>query len=121
MLDRLLTRIQLIKQTIVSKNEENKCTFCAGNNEELLHLLFHCNFFFAVSQQIQVWTDSVGLDEADSIDHFLKCYKLWIRKIEKNKLYDNVMVWCLWRTRNDCIFKYEKCVISDVVFSDELL
>lgn len=84
-MDRLLTRTQLIKRTIIPNNEVNKCTFCAGNNEELLHLLFHCNFFFAVSQQIQVWTDSVGLDEADSIDHFLKCYKLWIGKVEKNK------------------------------------
>lgn len=45
MLDRLPTRVQLIKRAIIPNSANNKCTFCSVEDRSLIHLFFFYHFY----------------------------------------------------------------------------
>lgn len=81
LLDRLSTRVHLIKRSIILNSKANLCIFCAADDEDIYHVMFQCSFFVSVWQQVHSWIDMVSMVGLDQIDHFLKTYNSLKRKM----------------------------------------
>jgi len=55
MLDRIPTKINLAKRSLIGEDESKRCVFCKGGDESVIHLFLHCEWVSKVWREVMQW------------------------------------------------------------------
>lgn len=114
---RLPTRDMLLSRGVLNANSNISCVFCSRESEDTNHLFFSCDFSYHVWMTINRWTGAMGLMQNSGYNHFLQFAD--VLKGKKHRRGRHIIwmavVWVLWLTRNDVIFKQQQVDLIDVV------
>jgi hypothetical protein len=108
LLERLPTRSALNHRGILHHSQDLSCAFCSQQAEDIDHLFFICSFSKSVWVQISNWVGKNILTGAECWNNFMMFGKLISSKKgggHVNRLIWLATTWCLWKHRNQVIFK----------------
>ena len=110
LLERLNTKSMLVKKTIIS-NQENFCSFCTQQEEDIDHLLLNCQVSWTI------WCH-IALDfgvQVSRHQRFRGFYEWWMSKTLPNRTHKKLFMlaffataWSLWLKRNKMIFEQQE-------------
>ncbi|CAI8590011.1 unnamed protein product [Vicia faba] len=86
MLNRLSSKDQLAKRSIIVSDQDKVCVFCSADFEDLEHLFFKCSFFKRVWDSIYMWLNLQNLEEAVGSNHLDQFVRALGGKIRKKKI-----------------------------------
>ncbi|CAJ2673626.1 unnamed protein product [Trifolium pratense] len=114
LLDKLPTRANLASKGILSSPHDLPCVFCFQVAEDCNHLFFSCNKVTELWRQVCLWLGcDYNLQEV-GCKHFLS-FGLIIKSKKGKKVRHLIWLattWCLWRTRNNILFRGDKADFS---------
>jgi hypothetical protein len=108
LLDKLPTRSALNHRGILLNTIDLSCAFCSLNIEDSGHLFFSCNFSRGIWALISNWIGKgipVGVDGCYNFLIFGDLVGLKKGGGRVSRLIWMATTWCLWRHRNNVIFK----------------
>ncbi|XP_028052094.1 uncharacterized protein LOC114256638 [Camellia sinensis] len=106
----------MLRIGILDPSASISCTFCGFESESATHVLLHCPFSWQIwSSIIQDWGLSWCIQ--DSVDGLLQ----WWMSVNFNhfdrliwRAIPLIVLWSLWKCRNECIFEEAQPNISDL-------
>lgn len=69
-LDRIPTKVNLLKRGVNLSIEEQRCVFCNSALEDSEHLFLSCSFSMVVWGKVYGWLGVLGVQPSNIIDHF---------------------------------------------------
>ncbi|CAJ2661771.1 unnamed protein product [Trifolium pratense] len=116
LLDKLPTRAALASKGILSNYHDLPCVFCFQAVEDINHLFFSCYKVLDVWRQVYSW---MGFDPNCLVvgwKHFLTFGSLVKSKkgMKVKHLVWLATTWCLWRMRNNILFRGDVADFSGV-------
>jgi hypothetical protein len=118
-IDKIPSRVNLAHRGIIKPPESKDCAFCRGMEETSQHLFLHCNFASGVWYAIFNWLGFAYISPPN-ISISLACMAgMGVSKRRKKGLLLlwQVVLWWLWRARNDRIFSNKEVSVLEVVES----
>ncbi|CAJ2637160.1 unnamed protein product [Trifolium pratense] len=114
LLEKLPTRDALASKGIITNPHETCCVFCFRHVEDCSHIFYHCKFSQLVWSAIFKWLGcSITIGE-EGLNHFFKCGDL-VKGHRVRHLIWLTTNWCLWRLRNNIIFRGEVADVSKLI------
>ncbi|CAJ2678610.1 unnamed protein product [Trifolium pratense] len=114
LLEKLPTRDALASKGIITNPHETCCVFCFRHVEDCCHIFYHCKFSQVVWSAIFKWLGcSITIGE-EGLNHFFKCGDL-VKGHRVRHLIWLTTNWCLWRLRNNIIFRGEVADVSKLI------
>ncbi|PNX96622.1 hypothetical protein L195_g019832, partial [Trifolium pratense] len=115
LLRRLPTRVNLAKRGIVGNDVDSFCVLCPLNLECEEHLFGGCAFAESLWSKVFTWFGWVGAVPRDPLKIF---QKFSVGRGNGKRLKGllavwHVVVWAIWRTRNDVIFNSKVPVMDE--------
>ncbi|MFS8018660.1 putative RNA-directed DNA polymerase [Helianthus anomalus] len=113
--DRLPTRVALAARNIVIS--DSRCLLCGDFDETIEHLFVSCHFAQSVWLVVAQWCKAPPVI-AFSLKDILDAHMLVRGNAKKKKVYNaisQVVIWCLWRMRNEALFRQAIPCVSKVV------
>ncbi|XP_045831367.1 uncharacterized protein LOC123922713 [Trifolium pratense] len=112
--EKLPTRDALASKGIITNPHEICCVFCFRHVEDCCHIFYHCKFSQVVWSAIFKWLGcSITIGE-EGLNHFVKCGDL-VKGHRVRHLIWLTTNWCLWRLRNNIIFRGEVADVSKLI------
>jgi hypothetical protein len=120
LLEKLPTREALFDKGIIINSTDKNCAFCSNHGESIAHVFIHCNLSTNVWRRIFIWM-GLNFNNSNSVqEHFLifgdliksKATKVNIKHCHTNWL---ATMWCLWRARNNIVFREDRVTIDSLV------
>jgi hypothetical protein len=117
LLDRIPTRTNLEIRNCLPLGIGNNCVWCAGVAESSSHLFLHCDMARNIWLNLMVWLDLNFVMLPNLFIH----WECWsgrpIRKKIRKSLWMiwEVVVWVIWRARNDRIFNDKHALWIELV------
>jgi hypothetical protein len=117
LLEKLPTRATLASKGILSNSHDLKCIFCSQEVEDCNHLFFSCYKVKEVWRQVCLWLGVVSNLQEGGWKLFLHYGSLVKNKkgMKVRHLIWLATTWCLWRMRNNILFRDENADFA-VVF-----
>ncbi|KAM0028414.1 putative RNA-directed DNA polymerase [Helianthus debilis subsp. tardiflorus] len=113
--ERLPTRVALAARNIYIA--DSQCLFCGEYEETSEHIFVSCQFSQSIWLIVTQWCRIPPII-AFSLKDIIDCYSCVNGSKEKKKIINaivQVVIWCLWRMRNDVLFGQASPSISKVV------
>ncbi|CAH1441010.1 unnamed protein product [Lactuca virosa] len=107
-------------QALISRGFSNispNCGYCNHTDEISDHIFIHCDFASAVREWIMRWC-GVTLAPINTVEDLLEFASNWSQCPKKHKVFMMIcygLIWCLWKARNDIIFKQVKASPTKIV------
>jgi hypothetical protein len=117
LLDKLPTKGALFHKGIITNHFESSCVFYSVEEEDIHHVFLNCYMIKQVWHHIFKWMGFNFLGFSSIIDHFLSFGGLFGgKKIKKFRyIIWLATTWCIWRTRNNILFRGEPINITSLV------
>jgi hypothetical protein len=117
MLEKLPTGEALFNKGIITNNHDRCCVFCFKENEDINHIFFKCSISVEVWRTIFRWMGLKDIPFLNICNHFTLFGESL--KETNNKRSRHIIwlatTWCLWRKRNNILFRGEFVNVSSVV------
>lgn len=108
-LDRVPVAANLLQKGVVLNSD--RCPLCRSDIETTDHVFFGCSFAKQVWFRFLSWC-SVSSPVPDCSARFMELLELVLADKNKEKMRKSLLyaaVWCIWKTRNDAVFR---CIIA---------
>jgi hypothetical protein len=117
LIERLPTREALINKGIIINNSDNRCVLCSNHGESIFHVFVQCHFSSTVWREIFTWLGLEFINSTSVQHHFLLFGDLIKSKVIKKHRHIIWLAttWCLWRRRNNIIFRDDRPTIFSLV------
>ncbi|KAL8511876.1 hypothetical protein ACS0TY_018349 [Phlomoides rotata] len=108
--ERIPTISELQRRGILPQNANSNCIFCKSQVETVRHVIFECDFTYAVWMQCSRW---MGVDTILSSSPSINLLHFRENCSEKNGKEFAVcvwlcVIWAIWKMRNASIFRHEE-------------
>jgi hypothetical protein len=117
LLEKLPTREALHTKGIITNSHERNCVFCSREVEDINHIFFTCSVSAQIWSYVFGWMGYNDIPFVDIQSHFSDFGNLLKGSI--NKKYHHIIwlatTWCIWRKRNNIIFREESIHASSLV------
>jgi hypothetical protein len=106
LLDRIPTKINLAKRSLLGEDVSKRCVFCDRGDESATHLFIHCEWVSKVWRKVMCWLNFSFIMPPNLFIHAL----CWTREVGAKKLRRgawliwHAVVWVIWTARNNKIF-----------------
>ncbi|GAU27881.1 hypothetical protein TSUD_159750 [Trifolium subterraneum] len=119
LLHRLPTRVNLAKRGIVEQDSNSFCTLCPMSLESEEHLFGGCAFASAIWRKVFIWVGWGGVVPTDPVEIFKKFSRGGAggKGVKGLVAVWHVVVWAIWRARNDLTFNAKVPTVEDVLQS----
>lgn len=116
-LNRISTKDQLRRRSILSSPHDLPCTLCFHEEEDLCHVLFNCRVTVIIWKKVVDW---YRLGEwSHSLEEFLEVNHEKFKKGKEGIVWMTV-VWSLWKIKNDILFNDALCIFWDLLWEIKL-
>jgi hypothetical protein len=121
--DRIPTEVNLSYRHVLPPKASLNCVLCEGNIESTNHLFLQCEFARGVWDGLFSWLGFNFLSPPNLFIHWECRNGNSTNKRIRNgfRLIWHAAVWCIWRARNDRIFKNIICNVEEMVEAIEVL
>jgi hypothetical protein len=118
-LDRIPSRFNLSRRGVIKPPESKDCAFCRLVEEKSQHLLLQCDFASGVWYAIFNWLGFVYISPPNLLISFAAMSGLGVSKRRKKglMLLWQVVLWSIWKARNDRLFNNKEASVNEVVDS----
>ena len=123
LLDRIPSKINLANRSLLRADESKRCVFCDEREESAIHLFLHCSWVSKVWREVMRWLNFNIITPPNLFLHALG----WSREVSSKKLRRgawviwHAVVWVIWTSRNNMIFKAKTFEILELVDHIKLL
>lgn len=122
LLNRLPTRVNLIRRNALPQHGNSRCVFCNEVDESTNHLFLHCKVTWRIWAKVQNWLEVNFIMPSNLFAHW-RCWDALVlnRKELKRgtRLIWNTTIWVIWKVRNNIVFNNGSMDVGDVV--DDIL
>ncbi|CAJ2672826.1 unnamed protein product [Trifolium pratense] len=119
LLEKLPTRAALASKGILTNSHDLSCVFCFQVVEDCNHVFLSCHKIYEVWRQIFLWLGFDYNHQEGGWIHFLRFGSLV--KVKKGMKVRHLIwlatTWCIWRMRNNILFRGEMANCSALVDS----
>ncbi|GKV11786.1 hypothetical protein SLEP1_g23006 [Rubroshorea leprosula] len=116
LLDRIPTKLNLLKRGVIKEEEERKCVLCEEEKEDSSHLFLNCKIVKWLWRACANWWGiEVGLQ--NECKKTFQLFGAWTKKSHKREGWDciwNAVIWIVWMARNRKIFDNVECEVGGV-------
>jgi hypothetical protein len=118
-LDKIPLRFNLSRRGVIKPLESKDCVFCRKVEETSQHLFLHCNFALGVWYAIFNWLGFAYISPPNLLISFASMAGMGVSKRRKKGLLLlwQVVLWSIWRARNDRLFNNKEASVYEVVDS----
>jgi hypothetical protein len=117
LIEKLPTREALYNKGIITNNHERCCVFCLREVEDINHIFYNCRIAIQIWNRIFGWMGIQAIPFAGIQNHFAQfgtCLKGSHNKKHRHIIW-LATTWCIWRKRNNIVFRGESMNISSLV------
>jgi len=117
LLDRIQTKVNLAKRRLMGPEDSKRCVFCEREDQSVVHLFLHCDFISKVWLEVMRWLNFNFITPPNLFIHAF-CWSREVRsKILKRGawLIWHVVVWVVWKTRNNRNFNNKIIGVEEMV------
>ncbi|GKU89448.1 hypothetical protein SLEP1_g3583 [Rubroshorea leprosula] len=110
MLDRIPTKVNLLKRGIIKDMEESKCVVCEEQEEDSAHLFLRCKLTRWLWEACAQWWGAEAKLDIDCLKTFEK-FGDWSKEARTRQGWDclwSTVVWTVWLARNQKIFQHKE-------------
>ncbi|XP_058766423.1 uncharacterized protein LOC131640023 [Vicia villosa] len=108
LLNRMATKDQLFKRSIITKRNDSLCVFSKSQEETIAHIFGSCSFADYIWRRVLIWLDPFEELTLEEFKSFL-CYVEKVKNVLKRKIEVVswlVSIWSILLSRNNFIFNH---------------
>jgi hypothetical protein len=123
LLDRIPTRLNLRRRNALPPEVSVRCVLCEVEIETTNHLFMHCVVVRRVWLELLKWVDNMFIMPQNVFTHWA-CWNAGVsnkRIIKGLRLIWHATIWCIWKARNDKIFKDKNSEVLVIVEEAKVL
>lgn len=96
----------LQRMGVLGANARTQCVFCQKESKSVNHVLLHCPLIWRVWSRIIRWWDMwwVIPGSIEALLHWWAGASIKKKEVEVWKIVSLVLLWLIWRLRNDVLF-----------------
>jgi hypothetical protein len=109
LLDRVPTRVNLIRRQVIIDDMNQCCVFCGNSAETVTHLFLYCNCILQVWERVLAWLGLMFLlpHSISSLLNFM-AMSTGSKQVRKGLVMIwKAVIWTVWRQRNKKVFENE--------------
>ncbi|GKV48452.1 hypothetical protein SLEP1_g55265 [Rubroshorea leprosula] len=106
LLDRIPTKLNLLKRGVIKEEEERKCVLCEEEEEDSSHLFLKCKIVKWLWRACANWW-GIKVELQNECKKTFQLFGVWTKKSHKREGWDciwSAVIWLVWMARNKKIF-----------------